>query len=170
MRLKIVRPDYKYCDYLRSFDYRVAYNKDKKELRPFIGILFTVEGRQYFAPLSSPKPKHLKMKDNIDFFKVKEGQLGAVNFNNMIPITEENYEIINVNDAKLKKENPFYQNLLKDQLEWLEKNGPKISKRAFRLYKMYKNDKLDASTRKRCCNFPLLEEKCEEYANQKVSV
>ena len=26
----IVKVDYKYCDYLRKFDYRVPYNKDRK--------------------------------------------------------------------------------------------------------------------------------------------
>ena len=32
-----------------------------KENRPFIGVLFQVENCKYFAPLSSPKLKHLKM-------------------------------------------------------------------------------------------------------------
>lgn len=36
--LKLVKVDTKYCDYLRKFDKRVAYNKYSKELRPFIGI------------------------------------------------------------------------------------------------------------------------------------
>ena len=30
---KIVKVDYKYCDYLRKFDNKVAYNKNEKELR-----------------------------------------------------------------------------------------------------------------------------------------
>ena len=29
---KIVKVDYKYCDYLRQFDLRVPYNAGKKEL------------------------------------------------------------------------------------------------------------------------------------------
>lgn len=39
--LKLVKVNTKYCDYLRKFDKRVAYNKYSKELRPFVGILFT---------------------------------------------------------------------------------------------------------------------------------
>ncbi len=31
-----------YCDYLRKFDDRVTYNCYDKELRPFVGILFTI--------------------------------------------------------------------------------------------------------------------------------
>lgn len=56
---KLVKVDYKYCDYLRKFDNKIFYNAGKKELRPFLGILFTIDNCEYFAPLSSPKPKHL---------------------------------------------------------------------------------------------------------------
>ena len=88
INLKIVRVNSDYCDYLRKFDNKVAYNKNEKELRPFIGILFQIDACKYFAPLSSPKPKHKNMKNTLDFFKIKDGELGAVNFNNMIPVNE----------------------------------------------------------------------------------
>ena len=52
---RLVKVDYKYCDYLRKFDNKVSYNAGIKELRPFIGILFVVDGIEYYAPLSSPK-------------------------------------------------------------------------------------------------------------------
>ena len=84
---------YNYCDYLRKFDNKVPYNAGKKELRPFIGILFLVNNCEYFAPLSSPKQKHLHMKNNIDFLKIADGKLGVINFNNMIPVSEKNYEL-----------------------------------------------------------------------------
>ena len=47
--LILVRLDSKYCDYLRQFDKRFPYNYDKKELRPFIGVLFEVNDCKYFA-------------------------------------------------------------------------------------------------------------------------
>ena len=40
INLKIVRVNSEYCDYLRKYDNKVAYNKNEKELRPFIEILF----------------------------------------------------------------------------------------------------------------------------------
>ena len=40
INLRIVRVNTDYCDYLRKYDNKVAYNKHEKELRPFIGILF----------------------------------------------------------------------------------------------------------------------------------
>ena len=97
INLRIVKVNPSYCDYLREFDNNVSYNKNKKDLRPFIGILFKIEDLEYFAPLSSPKPKHKQMKNKMDFSKIKNGELGAVNFNNMIPVDKEYYNVINLN-------------------------------------------------------------------------
>ena len=72
INLKIVRVNSDYCDYLRKFDNKVAYNKNEKELRPFIGILFQIDTCKYFAPLSSPKLKHKNMKNTLDFYIVME--------------------------------------------------------------------------------------------------
>lgn len=60
--LILVGLDSKYCDYLRQYDNKVPYNYDGKELRPFVGVLFMVNNCKYFAPLSSPKAKHKKIK------------------------------------------------------------------------------------------------------------
>lgn len=84
INLKIVRVDSNYSDYLRKYDNKVSYNKTEKELRPFIGILFQIKSYDYFAPLSSPKSKHKNMKNTLDFFKIKDGELGAVNFTSKI--------------------------------------------------------------------------------------
>ena len=37
------------------------------------------------------------MKNTVDFFKIKDGELGAVNFNNMIPVNENNYSLVDLN-------------------------------------------------------------------------
>jgi len=106
-KLKIVKINSKYCDYLRTFDNKVPYNAGLKELRPFIGILFTIDKCEYFAPLSSPKPKHKQLKNTIDLIKINNGTYGVINFNNMIPVTQSNYEEFNLNkkcnDEKEKK-------------------------------------------------------------------
>lgn len=57
---KIVKVDYKYCDYLRKFDNKVSYNVGIKELKSFIGILFVVNDCDYYALLSIPKEKCLQ--------------------------------------------------------------------------------------------------------------
>lgn len=169
LKFKLVRVDTKYCDYLRSFDNKVAYNKNEKELRPFIGILFTIDDCEYFAPLSSPKPKHLKMKNTIDFFKIENGKLGAINFNNMIPVTKNNYKIIYLNKKVSTLKEKKYQELLKDQLNWLNENYIQVKNKSFKLYSLYINGNLSSNIRERCCDFKLLEEKCNEYNKEIIS-
>ena len=163
MNLEIVRVDSDYCDYLRKFDNKVAYNKNEKEIRPFIGILFQIDTCEYFAPLSSPKPKHKNMKNTIDFFKIKDGELGAINLNNMIPVTSNNYSLVDLNKETLTISELKYQRLLREQLNWLNANYKQVKNKFFKLYKLYNDGKLSESIKSRCCNFKLLEEKCVEY-------
>ena len=163
LNLKLAKVDIDYCDYLRKFDKRIAYNKLEKELRPFVGVLFTIGEYEYFAPLSSPKPKHLKMKNTIDFLKLKNGKLGAINFNNMIPVKPRNYKVIYLNNESSLEIESRYKELLKDQLTWLNKNYEQVKNKSFKLYDLYINNKLNEQIRNRCCNFKLLEEKCREY-------
>ena len=168
-QFKLVKLDTNYCNYLRNFDNKVPYNYDKKELRPFIGILFNIDTIMYFAPLSSPKPKHLKIKTKLDFLKIDNGKLGAINFNNMIPVMESNIIYLDLNKKTTNISELKYLNLLKSQLFWLNRHKEKIYGRSNKLYDKYKNNKLDINIFKRCCNFPLLEEKCMEYNKLLVS-
>ena len=161
--LKLVRIDSKYCDYLRKFDSKVPYNFDKKELRPFVGVLFEIEYCKYFAPLSSPKPKHLKIKNSIDFLRIDKGNLGAINFNNMLPVAESNIIIIDLDEKTKNKKDEKYQKLLKEQIYWLNRNDEKLYNRSKKLYEKYINNTLDKNIRERCCNFKLLEQKCLKY-------
>lgn len=163
VRLKIVRVNTNYCDYLREFDNKVPYNKNEKELRPFVGILFQIENCEYFAPLSSPKEKHKHMKNTLDFFKIKDGELGAVNFNNMIPVSERNYSLVDLDKQHSSSAELKYQKLLKEQLSWLNANYIQIKNKSYKLYTSYNNEKLPLKIKERCCNFKLLEEKCIEY-------
>lgn len=168
--LFVAKIDTDYCNYLRKFDKKVPYNMDKKKNRPFIGILFWIEDIEYFAPLSSPKAKHLKMHNTLDFVKLDNGKLGAVNFNNMIPVKKNNYTVIDLNKRNLSKEEKEYQELLKDQLNWLNENWKQTLYKADRLYDYYLANLLPLNIKQRCCNFKLLEEKCEEYNQNLVNI
>lgn len=84
MILKLVQVNIKYSNFLRKFDSKVSFNYGLKENRPFIGVVLKVDKFEYFAPLSRPKPKHLKIKNNLECLKIADGSLGVVNFNNMI--------------------------------------------------------------------------------------
>lgn len=161
--LRVVKIDLEYCNYLRKFDSRVPYNYGNKESRPFIGVLFTVNNLKYFAPLSSPKSKHLKIKGKIDLLKIDGGHLGVINFNSMIPVTDNNIELIDLNKKTSNKVEKNYLILLNKQLYWLNRNIDILHNRSQKLYYSYVNNKLPSTIYNRCCNFPLLETKCNEY-------
>lgn len=53
---------------LYNIDNRVMDISNNKSCRPLVGLLIKLGDIKYIAPLSSPKEKHEKMKNNIDFF------------------------------------------------------------------------------------------------------
>ena len=148
----------------------MPYNFNKKENRPFVGILFEINDCMYFAHLSSPKPKHLKIKANMEILKLDSGKLGVINFNNTIPVTKNNIIKIDLNGQYYTKSDKQYNYLLKDQLTWLNRHSDRIYGKSQKLYDKYINGTLYKSLFERCCNFPLLEEKCLEYNKDFVKV
>lgn len=162
-KIQIVKIDSDYCDFLRKYDSKVPYNAGVKELRPFIGILFKIENYEYFAPLSSPKAKHSRLLNTIDIIKIANGELGVINFNNMIPVYKDNYQLIDLNKKTSNKSELMRIILLRNQLRWLNANRVDIYSKSSFLYEKYINGLLPENVTNRCCNFKLLEEKCEEY-------
>lgn len=154
-----IKPDY--CDYLRKFDYRVPFNYAKKNNRGLLGILFNIDEFIYFAPLTSPKKKHLMMHNTTDFLKLDNGKLGALNLNNMIPVGRDNYEVINLKDKNAFDQS--YLNLLKNQLKWLNLNKVQVMYHVDNLYTLYCTKLLPENICDRCCDYKLLEKKCLEY-------
>lgn len=155
--LKIYYLDEKYINYLRKFDSKVAYNKC--ETRPYVGVVYTFNGFNYFAPLSSPKEKHLTMSDKaIDIFKIKDGILGIININNMIPTPLEC-----ISEVLPTITNAKYKALVENQTTFINDNRRKLLNKV-KLFR-FQADKgyLPPRVKERCCNFKLLEEKCQEY-------
>lgn len=160
MKLYNVTNDY--VNYIKSFDSKVPENKDSK--RPFVGVIFTIDGNNFFAPLSSPKPKHIKMKNGADFHKITSGHQGVINFNNMIPIP--NTELILIDIHSIPDEN--YKNLLNSQLRFINSNQEVLKKKAEKLYQLVTSDDSILSNhqlqvKKRCIDFSLLLEQCKLY-------
>ena len=160
MKLYNVTNDY--VNYMKSFDSKVPENKDSK--RPFVGVIFTINGNNFFAPLSSPKTKHLKMKNGPDFHKINCGHQGAINFNNMIPIP--NSELILMDIHSIPDED--YRNLLNSQLRFINSIQDVLRKKAEKLYQLVDSDDSILSQhqlqiKQRCIDFSLLLEQCKLY-------
>lgn len=88
--LKIYTINYDYIKYLRQYDSCVPMEHDNCHKRPYIGIVLAINNCKYFAPMSSPKTKHKRIKGN-DFYKIADGKYGVINFNNMIPVVDNSF-------------------------------------------------------------------------------
>ncbi len=166
MNFSFYMVDTEYCDFLRKSDPCVPHTMDHKSIRPFAGIIFTVNGFYYYAPLTSPKPKHLYMKNQIDFLKINHGEWGAINFNNMIPVPEHCLTKIDAAISKTdSKQDIAYKNLLSNQLSWCNSHRELILRQAEKLYHIMTQEKPWGNLSQRCCNFSLDEQKCLAYAS-----
>lgn len=155
--LRIYRVDENYIEYLQSYEDKIMFHKSTKIKRPYIGIVLHIGKYKYFSPMTSPKPKHLSMKNSIDFIKIEGGKYGAINLNNMIPINDS--ELI---DFNIQEEEKKYRDILINQFKFIKSNSEKICKNAEKLYNKVVNEKKEHFI-KVCCDFKLLENKCEEY-------
>ena len=154
MRLYYITDEY--AKYLHDYDSKVELNKNQG--RPYIGILFELDDFKYFAPLTSPKPKHLKMHNSLDFRKINDGRYGAINFNAMIPVPDGESILIDIDSIEDFK----YRSLLKRQFKFIRDDEKDIINTARKLRRMLfkTDDELNPIERKvkpRCCDLQVLE-------------
>ena len=167
-RLTFVLVDADYCDYLRKSDPCVPYTMDKKSNRPFVGILLKIHGMSYYAPLSSPKAKHLNMKNQIDLLKINGGVYGVINFNNMIPIHSNSIRPIVLTVSSTDTLSDIqYKGLLSNQLTWCNANKNIIVAKAQKLYETIKSNHAREALAARCCHFSKDEEQLKQYFEAK---
>lgn len=161
--IEFVRINTDYIDALRKIDGRVQSNSAalKKDTKPFLGILFTLKanGIKYYAPISSPKPKHLTMPNGSDFHKIldRDGKLlSVINFNNMVPVRDDLCTKI---DFSIDKD----RFLLQKEYEFCRDNEEVLKKKAKQLYLRYYKGMLSNREKERTCDFRLLEEELQRY-------
>ena len=154
-----------YINYLRQYDQKVADNKH--ETRPYVGIVLTVNGIEYFAPFTSPKQKHLSMKNDVDFRKINGGKLGAINLNNMIPVVPSALIKITISAIADVK----YRRLMQNQYNEIRKDSAFIQNSAIKLRSLIfaddtKLSQHDLRIKSRCCDLALLEKIYNQYQNR----
>ena len=121
-----------FITFLRQFDQKVPDNKN--ESRPYVGVVLEIETIKYYAPFTSPKLKHKKMKNGKDFRKINNGIYGLL---------QNQYNYIKADESAILR---TAENLRKMIFE----NENDLSE----------HDKI---IKQRCCNLPLLEKKYCEY-------
>ncbi len=159
MGMQLFEVSSKYIDYLQPFAPHLFHNKrpGQHNERKFIGVVLEVNGFQYFAPLSSFKPKHEKMKESLDFIKV--GRYSVINLNNMFPIPDGQYRYVDISQER----DPRYKSLLLAEYRIIRVRQDLIRKNAAALYKLKLEHGESSSLVKRCNDFKLLEKACKKY-------
>ena len=157
--IKLYEVDPDYVTYMADFAPHVFHNKQTGQSyeRKFIGIVFSIRGIDYFAPLSSFKDKHIHMPETLDFLKIK--RYAVINLNNMFPVPEHcrNYvDIAKISDSK-------YKSLLLAEYRIIKSMQTKIRKNAAEIYKHRTENGEKTKLGKRCNDFALLEEAYHKY-------
>ena len=156
-RLKIYEVKSEYIQYLGNYQKHLFLHTNEKDKRKYIGIVFQINGMNYFAPLSSYKTKHVKMKESVDFIKIKD--YAVINLNNMIPVPNSQIVEIDIN----KEKDLSYRYLLQAESREINRQKNRIRKNAEIVYshKIHNGD--STALAKRTNDFKLLEKLCREY-------
>ncbi len=159
MGIKIYNIDEKYISYLGQFAPHLFQNKQahQQNERKYIGIVLTINGWDYFAPLSSFKDKHKKMSEGLDFIKIRN--YAVINLNNMFPVELKYCQYV---DFSLER-NPQYKKLLEAEYRIIRVKQDQILKSAKALYNHKIKNGNSTPLAKRCNDFQLLEEKARDY-------
>ena len=96
------------------------------------------------------------MKNSLDFIKIKNGRLGAINLNNMIPVPEKA-----ILEFDVSKEKEPYRNLLYGQIRYINKHSTEILAKAQKLYISVTQH--HSYLEKRCAKFQLLEKHSQNW-------
>lgn len=154
-KLHLYRIEDDYLDYLSNKESRIPQGKYNGKDRPFVGVVYTINNLEYFAPLSSQL--HNKQSD----FKViiANEHKATVRFAYMFPVTKDC--LIEIDFTEEYKKDRKYTALLINEAQYINQHQEDIYKIASRTYefnvtKRYGYDKF-------CCNFLLLEVLAKNY-------
>ena len=156
-RIRIYEIKNEYIRYLGNYQKHIFGQTEGEKRRKHIGVVLEIQGVKYYAPLSSYKTKHKKMKETIDFLKIKEW--AVINLNNMIPVPESQIVEIDINQEK----DPSYRYLLQAESREVNRQKNRIKKNAEIVYRHKKINGNSTVLAKRSNDFELLEKICREY-------
>lgn len=153
--------DERYIDYLVPYAPHLFHNAkaDQRHSRKYIGVILEVNGCDYFAPLSSFKEKHRRMKDALDFVKVKD--YAVINLNCMFPVPKGACRRVDFS----KEKDASYRSLLLAEYRTVKQMKNKIRKNATNLYRHKIANGNSTRLAARCNDFVAREEVCRRYVN-----
>lgn len=170
--------DIDYIKYLYSFDTKVYFSKERHdyENKPYVSTIIYNDSTPYFVPLTSAKPKHLKLKNTeIDYLVIYENieqseihkkdiikrmdngeikkLLSVADLRKAIPVAEGCYHKIDIRTHKDR-------DLLAKEYEFCKKKKDTIFNKTKSIINQQKKTK---HIKFAYCNYDLLEEKMNEW-------
>ena len=169
MKLNLYSVSDKYIKYLMQFDNRIYDNKEDSRTykRKYVGVVLTINGFNYYVPMSSPKrsdyidyEKKIIRKDTKTIIRIHEGGrlYGTLRISNMIPVPITELEPYIIADEKDLK----YKQVILGELRYINRNTEKIVKYAKIVYNQ-KVKNIDIGYIKNTVNFKVLEEKLNAW-------
>lgn len=162
LKLYFVSNDY--LDYLREIDHKIPLNKQGGKPRPFVGIILSINGNNYFAPLSSQK--HNK---RTDFKIVKSNEhIATIRCSFMFPIHKNAIKEIDFTEEMNKDRK--YTAILIHEINYInnDEHKEKLLNMASKTYEYCTNKKFGYENF--CCNFTSLEEHAKAYGTKDIKV
>lgn len=171
--MKWINVNETYLDYLRKHESRIPrtdYGTNK--YKPFFGVLFEVDDLYYVTQVSHPQPRHEKLKQQKDFYKLYDPKspkrlIAVINLNYMFPIPKTQttpFSKKNIHTYRTfssEKEKSKYIDLLDTELAII--NSMDIGTKAKKLYK-FKYTNPDNIISKRCIDFKDMEKLALKYS------
>lgn len=153
--LSMYKIDNDYIEYLRVFDRRMSM----KGKRKFYGILVQSNNIDYYIPFTSKIDKKTNSKLTVNI-RYSGKIIAKLLLNNMIPVQEKYTMLV---DVKNHKQRTYFEN----ELRYL-RNSKVIEELIKKINNIFsilsdKNNSDYEFFHKLCCNFKLLEKKCNEY-------
>lgn len=170
--MKWINVNEPYLDYLRSKESRIPktdYGDDR--YKPFFGILFEQNDLYYITQVSHAQPRHKKMKQQKDFYKIYDPSdyshlLAVINLNYMFPIPKsevfpfEKSKIDTYRTFKSETEKSKYIDLLDKELAII--NSMDFSSKAKKIYNLKYNFP-NHQISQRCLDFKEMEKFAKSY-------
>jgi protein AbiQ len=160
-KLKFYEVDAEYIRYLSAVDSRVPkidYSESGRHNRFLCGIVLSVGGHNYFAPVSSFKTQQ---RSNFIIEDAKDNPVSSLRFSYMIPVPDSAVSLKDIGSEK-----PAYKNLLNLEPRYINRNATAVFTRARYVYQLAVQKK-DSVMVKNCCDFKALEDACAEYERNK---
>lgn len=146
--LKLYEISEEYISYISAFEKLVFSSKedDRKHTRKYLGIVYSINGYNYYIPLSSPKNTDYRIENGVSKTRASiipiiritaqssSGELelkGTLKLSNMIPVPASELTLYDIEHEP----DLFYKSLIHKEMLFIRKNKDKIIHNAKILYR-----------------------------------